>query len=146
MRYKSAGLKAFLFSGLLLPGCEASYPDVPELIVQSVQCAAIESFGDGQSCADLDAGDVPGLEEACGVGGACSPHGACVQDPLFLGCTCIRDEDCAGWATYVNGALTLEGEEIVVPMCYGGGCVYAAEQMVSADGTDGDSDTEVDAE
>ena len=132
--------------GVLQAGCDASYPDVPEMIVQSVQCTSIDVFGDGRACGELEAGDVSGLEEACGVGGACSPQGVCVQDPLFLGCTCVRDEDCGGWAGYVNGALAVEGEEIVAPVCYGGGCVFASEQMASADVVDGDSSTEVDAE
>ena len=146
MRVKSAVFKFNMLIGMLSLGCEASYPDIPEMIVQSTQCRSIETFGDGRTCDGLEAGDVSGLEEACGDGGACSSHGVCVQDPLFLGCSCLQDEDCAGWTGYLNGALSLEGEEIIPPVCYGGGCVFAAEQMMAEDGKDEDSSTEVDAE
>jgi len=135
-----------IFFAPLFLCCEASYPDVPVFVMDSLQCDAVETFGNGATCTDMDSGSPVALEDRCGRGSACSAHGVCVDDPLILGCMCSADEDCSKWSDYVNTSLGREGEERLNVVCYGGGCVYSPEQLAEDTDVGNVAGSEVDAE
>lgn len=112
--------------GLFGFACDANYPDFPVLVQESLYCAKIASFGNGELCFD---GSGERDLSTCGVGSGCSPKGVCVADALYLGCACTADEDCVGWATYSNETLGSLGDESALPSCYAGGCVFAPNRV-----------------
>jgi len=114
--------------------------------MDSLQCDAVETFGNGATCLDIEPGSPVALEERCGPGSACSAHGVCVDDPLILGCLCSVDSDCSNWSSYLNTSLGLTGEESLAVVCYGGGCVYSPEQLSKDVEQEDVAGSEVDAE
>jgi len=101
--------------------CAPDYPELPVFVEASFACAQIANYGTGDLCTPHEDGSV----DVCGPEGGCSPLGVCVSEKVFLGCTCLRDEDCEGWANYANEAREGSGEENLIPLCYAGGCIYS---------------------
>ena len=103
--------------------CAPDYPELPVFVEEGLGCMEIESFGDGSLCTSPEEN---GLAD-CGAEGGCAPDGVCVADKTFLGCRCFEDVECEGWAAYINQAKGHTGEELMAPVCYGGGCVVGVQ-------------------